>query len=157
MPTNDVPSAKSSEPLLVRLMEMKDTAAVARLATQLGYASTAAQIEQRFRILETSSEATVFVAESPDRRVVGWIHVFVSHALESDADVEIGGLVVEEAVRGRGVGTALIATAERWTRERGYHDIAVRANVIRAAAHAFYKLQKYEIVKSQYKLKKKLV
>src|SRR6185295_13861636 len=141
---------------LVRPMKIEDVAAVAQLATQLGYPSTAAQIEHRFRTLEKSPDDRVLVAEAPDGGVLGWIHVFGRRMLESDADAEIGGLVVDEAARGRGTGSALMKSAEAWARERGYDEVSVRTNVIRVEAHEFYKSRGYQVLKSQYKLRKNL-
>jgi GNAT superfamily N-acetyltransferase len=138
-------------------MTIDDVAAVARLATQLGYPSTDFQIEQRFHALEQSPDARVLIAEAPDGAVLGWIHVFGRRMLESDPDAEIGGLVVDEATRGRGVGSALVASAEVWAREHGYDVVSVRSNVIRTEAHEFYKSRGYQVLKSQYKLRKRLV
>ena len=137
-------------------MEIDDAAAGARLATQLGYPSTAAQIERRFQALDEAPDARVLIAEGADGTVLGWIHVFGNRRLESDPDAEIGGLVVDEAARGRGVGSALMASAETWAKERGYTAVSVRTNVIRVDAHRFYKARGYEVLKSQYKLRKNL-
>lgn len=137
-------------------MKVEDLEAAARLATQLGYPSTAEQIGRRFRALSESEDARVFVAEGPDGNAVGWVHVFGRRLLESDADAEVGGLVVDEQFRGRGIGKALMASAEAWARERGYSLVSVRSNVIRTEAHEFYKRLGYEITKSQYKLRKRL-
>ena len=138
-------------------MSIADVSAVARLATQLGYPSTPAQIERRFRALENAPEAGVMVAEGPDGAVIGWIHVFATRQLESDPGAEIGGLVVDESARGRGIGSALMESAEAWARERGFEGVSVRSNVIRLEAHEFYKSRGYQILKSQFKLRKRLV
>jgi GNAT superfamily N-acetyltransferase len=138
-------------------MSIADGPAVARLATQLGYPSTPAQIERRFRALEAAPEASVLVAEGPDGTVLGWIHVFITRQLESDPGAEIGGLVVDEGARGSGVGSALLASVEAWARERGYEGVSVRSNVVRAEAHEFYKSRGYQVLKSQFKLRKRLV
>ncbi|HYR68276.1 MAG TPA: GNAT family N-acetyltransferase [Candidatus Dormibacteraeota bacterium] len=138
-------------------MTVEDAAAVAHLATQLGYPSTAAQIERRFHALEESPDARALIAEGRDGTILGWIHVYGTRHLESDPGTEIGGLVVDETARGRGVGSALMASAEAWARERGYEVVRVRTNVIRTEAHEFYKSRGYEVVKSQYRLGKKLV
>ena len=45
----------------------------------------------------------VLVVEENDA-VRGWIHVFGAHHLESDVCAEIGGLVVAEGGRSRGLG-----------------------------------------------------
>lgn len=137
-------------------MTERDAEAVATLSTQLGYASTAEQTLMRFRSIGDAPDARVWVAESQDGRIVGWIHLFGNRLLESDADAEIGGLVVDEAARGRGVGRALVGAAESWARERGYSVISVRSNVIRKEAHEFYKGLGYETTKSQFKFRKRL-
>ena len=137
-------------------MRIEDVGAVARLAAQLGYPSTPEQIERRFRALDGAPDARVFIAEDSDGNAVGWVHVFGRRLLESDPDAEVGGLVVDEQARGRGVGKALMAQAEAWARERGYSIVSIRSNVIRVEAHEFYKALGYEVLKSQYKLRKKL-
>jgi len=138
-------------------MTFADAPAVARLATQLGYPSTAAQIERRFRALGESPDARALIAEGPDGAVLGWVHVYGTRHLESDATAEIGGLVVDEAARGQGVGSALMIAGEAWARERGYESASIRSNVVRVEAHEFYKSRGYEVVKSQYRLRKRLV
>lgn len=138
-------------------MTIADAPAAARLAAQLGYPSTAAQIERRFRALEEPGDARVLIAEGADGVVVGWIHIFGTRPLESDSCAEIGGLVVDDAVQGRGVGSALVTSAEAWAKERGYGVVSVRSNVIRLEAHEFYKSRGYQVLKSQFKLRKQLV
>lgn len=137
-------------------MKIEDAEAAARLASQLGYPSTAEQIERRFNALHGVDDARVFVAEGADGTPVGWIHIFGRRMLESDPDAEIGGLVVDERLRGRGIGKALMAFAEAWAQERGYRTVSLRSNVIRKDAHEFYKGLGYEVLKSQYKLRKQL-
>ena len=143
--------------ILVRPMTAGDAVAVARLTTQLGYPSTAAQIERRFRALGESPDARILIATGTDGSALGWIHVFGNRLLESDPDAEIGGLVVDEGARGRGVGSVLMTSAEAWAKERGYEVVSVRSNVIRTEAHEFYKSRGYQVLKSQYKLRKMLV
>ena len=137
-------------------MTEADAEGVATLSTQLGYPSTAEQTLRRFRAIGDAPDARVWVAEDPDGAIVGWIHLFGNRLLESDPDVEIGGLVVHEDARGRGVGRALVGAAEDWARERGYTMVSVRSNVLRKEAHEFYKGLGYEPTKSQFKFRKKL-
>jgi GNAT superfamily N-acetyltransferase len=145
-----------SNSIPVRPMTEGDAEGVAALSTQLGYPSTTDQTLRRFRAIGDAPDARVWVAELPDGAIVGWIHLFGNRLLESDPDIEIGGLVVHEAVRGRGVGRALVQAAEAWARERGYTVVSVRSNVIRREAHEFYKGLGYEPTKSQFKFRKKL-
>ena len=133
-----------------------DAEAVAALSTQLGYPSTAEQTLKRFRAIADAPDARVWVAEAADGAILGWIHLFGNRLLESDPDAEIGGLVVHEAARGRGVGRALVGAAEAWARECGYTVVSVRSNVIRKDAHEFYKGLGYEPTKSQFKFRKRI-
>ena len=50
-----------------------------------------------------------------------------------------------------------MTSAEAWARERGFEVVSVRSNVIRIEAHEFYKSRGYQVLKSQYKLRKRLV
>lgn len=137
-------------------MTEADVEGVAALSTQLGYPSTAEQTLRRFRALGDAPDARVWVAQDAEGAIVGWIHLFGNRLLESDPDVEIGGLVVHEDARGRGVGRALVGAAEDWARERGYTMVSVRSNVLRKGAHEFYKGLGYEPTKSQFKFRKKI-
>lgn len=135
-------------------MTAEDAARVAALAGELGYPSTLAQIEKRFRAVEGDEDARVFVAEDAEGQVQGWVHVFGLHLMESEGAAEVGGLVVDSRVRGRGIGRTLMAAAEAWARERGYTRVTLRSNVIRTETHRFYQGLGYTIVKSQHKFQK---
>jgi GNAT superfamily N-acetyltransferase len=136
-------------------MVLEDAPHVATLSGQLGYPSTPAEIENRFRALAADADSSLLVAAGPDGRVVGWIHVFGNHLLESDPAAEVGGLVVDEQLRGQGVGSTLLREAERWAAEHGYREVWIRSNVIRKETHGFYQRKGYEILKSQLKFRKR--
>ena len=140
----------------VRAMRREDAEQVAALAGELGYPSTPAQIEARFRGIEGNDDSRVFVAADSDGRVWGWVHVFGHHLLESEGQAEVGGLIVDSRARGVGIGTSLMAAAEAWARERGYARLTLRSNTIRTEAHRFYQDLGYTIVKSQHKFQKPL-
>jgi len=125
-----------------------DDDALARLASQLGYPSTAADMARRLARLRGEDGAAVLVAER-EGVVRGWIHVFGVHSVESDAFAEIGGLVVDESARGHGTGAALVAAAEEWALRAGYPALRVRSNVVRAAAHRFYERRGFARLKTQ--------
>jgi GNAT superfamily N-acetyltransferase len=88
-------------------------------------------------------------AEEAAGPVVGWIHVFAAHRLESGPFAEIGGLVVGEEARGRGVGKRLLAAARSWAFERGIRELRVRSNVLRERAHRFYEREGFARSKEQ--------
>lgn len=140
----------------VREMTLADADRVAILAGELGYPSTRAQIEARFRAIEGSNDSKVIVAVDDAGEVVGWVHLFCLPLIVSGTYVEVGGLVVDSRFRGHGIGRALMAAAEAWTLERGFKQLMLRSNTLRTEAHQFYKDLGYTIVKSQHKFQKLL-
>jgi GNAT superfamily N-acetyltransferase len=140
----------------VRPMTEADADAVNALSSQLGYPAAGGATLGRVRAVLASAIADAFVAEDPEGRVVGWAHVFAVPFIESGPNAELGGLVVDESVRGMGIGRALVARAEEWARERGMKDLCLRSNVIRGETHEFYRRLGFEIQKSQYKFRKEL-
>ena len=141
---------------IIRPAKLSDLSALPDLATQLGYPSTPESIRPRLEDLLSRTDGNVILVAELDGRVVGWAHAHIYRLLVDDPEVEIGGLVVDESVRGQGVGEALMHAAEDWARERGCASVYLRSNTIRTRAHEFYKRIGYEIVKSQYALRKKL-
>lgn len=139
--------------VVVRPMERRDLAEVALLCGQLGYPSTPAQVVARVARLQASPDHAFFVAVDRET-VVGWIHLYVYTTLESDSSVEIGGVVVDERARRRGIGHLLMTEAERWAKSRSCSRIRLRSNVTRADAHAFYGSLGYRTSKTQYRLEK---
>ena len=143
-------------PITVRLARLEDAEALTKLADQLGYPSTVEQVRRRFKTLaEKSDENAVFVAEA-DGKILGWVHAHLYNLLVDDPEIEIGGLVVDETVRGQRIGERLMQAAEAWTLAKGCSSVYLRSNVIRTRAHEFYKRLGYSILKSQYAFRKVL-
>jgi GNAT superfamily N-acetyltransferase len=141
-------AAKQAE-TKIRRAKARDAARLAELAGHLGYTATPAEIAQRLRTIKAASQHAVLVAESPDRKVIGWLHVSVSPLLEVELRAEVNGLVVAEDERSRGTGALLLRAAEQWARRRGCKNMSVRSNVIRDRAHQFYLRHGYEHYKTQ--------
>lgn len=142
--------------IFIRPAKVEDVEALANLATQLGYPSTIEQVQTRFKVLRAGPvEDIVFVAEV-DGQVMGWIHAHIYRLLVDDPEVEIGGLVVDENMRGHGIGEQLMDAAEIWAKERGCSSVYLRSNIVRTRAHEFYKRIGYQIIKSQYAFRKEL-
>ena len=140
----------------VRPMQEQDAAAVADLAGQLGYPSTAAQMRTRFGILSAEANSAAFVAEGVGGRVIGWIHVVGRAFLEMDPYAEIAGLVVDAGARRMGAGKELVAATGTWARGRGYATMRVRSNVKRVESRPFYEGLGFVTTKSQYVYEKRL-
>jgi len=147
---------EKSKELKIRRAKLTDASSLADLSGQLGYPATAAQIRRRLRGIRPASENAVYVAESPEAGVVGWVHVSKEPLLESDVRAEVNGLVVAEGQRSLGAGARLLAAAEDWARKHGCTGMNVRSNVIRERAHQFYLREGYEHYKTQKSFRKPL-
>ena len=129
---------------------------IARLSGELGYPATPDEIVQRLTNLSATSHAYVAVAAAPDGRLLGWMVVERHCGLESGEQAELAGLVVSSDARRLGVGRALVAAAEAWTRAGGFPTLRVRSNVLRAESHAFYRGVGFVPVKTQHTYEKSL-
>ncbi len=128
----------------IRSATVADAAEIARLSAQLGYPADVAVFEARLRqLLDSSLHAVLVAAAEPASAkaggtLAGLIGLEQRITLENGERAEIVGLVVDAAARRGGVGRALVAAAERWTRGRGLDELFLRSNVVRPEAHAFY-------------------
>ena len=147
----------AARPLVpIRPLREADLRAVADLAQQLGYAASPAELTDRFGPLAHSPAHAVLVAESAEGGVAGWIHVGTSLALIHGPEAEIHSLVVDERLRGRGIGAALVAAAEAWARSRDLRRVRVRCQVKREDAHRFYTREGFTHQKTQHVFGKSL-
>lgn len=126
------------------------------LCEQLGYPSTPVQVQQRLDEICSQADQAVFVAVLADGTAAGWAHAQRCLFLESDAFVELVGLVVDEHCRGMGLGGSLLAAVEAWSLRQGIAVVRLRSNVIRTEAHAFYRRAGYTQVKTQAAFEKRL-
>lgn len=142
--------------IVIRPATPDDAAAIARLAEQLGYTVTERDVSRRFAELVRQADHAVYVAAAPEAEAVGWIHLYIDVSLVHSPVVALGGLVVDEAYRGQGIGRRLMEQAETWGREQGCAAVYLKTNVIRLDAHAFYESLGYQKVKTQYAYRKSL-
>ena len=140
----------------IRRAKNNDAAQIAELCDQLGYPAKPAEIAQRLRKIKPPSQHAVLVAESPEQKVIGWLHVSVSPLVEVELRAEVNGLVVDNHERSSGTGALLLRAAEQWARSRGCKNMSVRSNVIRERAHQFYLRYGYEHYKTQKAFRKPL-
>ena len=142
--------------LKIRRARSADAPRLAELAGQLGYPATAAQLRQRLRAIQPSSQNAVFVADSSKDGIIGWLHVSKEPLLESEMRAEVNGLVVADEQRGLGAGARLLEAGEDWARKHGCKEMSVRSNVIRERAHKFYERNGFEHYKTQKSFRKPL-
>ena len=139
----------------IRRARAADREELARLSTELGYPMSPDEAEQRLGEIMSHTDHVLLVAES-DGRAAGWIQVSRTRIFESARQAEIAGLVVEQAMRGRGIGRLLVEEAARWARDNGCDALRVRTNVVREDAQRFYRREGFADVKTQQVLEKKL-
>ena len=133
----------------VRLARLGDARRVATLCHQLGYPVSQEEAQRRLKCIQQDERHAVYVAELVDGYVIGWVHVYLRMLLLANQHAEVGGLVVDENHRGRGIGRILMQHAEQWARGQGCETIYVRSNVVLERAHIFYRGIGYDNIKSQ--------
>lgn len=151
----DTSRTKSLPSVEVRPISELDAPAVAELSRQLGYEAPVETITERIHKILTLEDHAAFVA-CLDTAVFGWIDVSISHHLQSDPLATIGGLVVSENARSRGIGKILVAEAECWAKARGCRILRVRSRSTREGAHRFYLREGFRQTKLSAVFEKKL-
>jgi GNAT superfamily N-acetyltransferase len=128
--------------LVVREAKSGDAAAIAALATELGFANDAAAVRKRLAGFARAGEP-VLVADLDG--VIGCLAWTVWTPLHRPRPVgRITMMVVTKTARHRGVGTALLAEAEARFRKAGCGLAEVTSNVDLGGAHDFYRHNDYE-------------
>ena len=127
----------------IRLATDADAPAMASLLAHLGYPADPAELPERLRGMRAAGD-DAFVAELNDTPVgLATVHArAVLHVARPVA--QLTALVVPPEMRGRGVGRALVAEAERWGRERGADRLVVTTALHRAEAPLFYERLGFE-------------
>jgi GNAT superfamily N-acetyltransferase len=80
----------------------------------------------------------VLIAEDEQGQRLGFATVSHSTHFTGQRQANIGELVTNEKVEGRGVGTALVEACERWAREQGYALLTVSTGAANVRALRFY-------------------
>ncbi|WP_051797137.1 GNAT family N-acetyltransferase [Catenuloplanes japonicus] len=134
----------------VRTATVDDAADLQRLIATMGYDVPAATVRTRLDALP--DQHVVYVAVTD--RVIGWVHVLITHSLIAGVRAELGGIAAD--AESQGAGTALLSAAERWAARHGADSMYVRSGSTRTAAHRFYEKRGYTVVKTQLALTKPL-
>jgi ribosomal protein S18 acetylase RimI-like enzyme len=122
---------------------LSDAAALAMLMGELGYATTTAEMRERLRSILRDKVFRTFVAEIDDQ-VCGMIGTLTHASHEhNDPSGKIIALVVSKKHRRSGVGSALIAAAERDFVKRRVTRLSLTTRLTRVEAHRFYQALGY--------------
>ena len=125
--------------MLLRAPKDGDAPDIARLLGQLGYPSTAEEVLTRLKTLRDDAPATAAWVAELDGAVVGVATAREFPGIHISTPVAwLTVLVVDERVRGRGVGRQLVAAAEAWAKMVGAPRLSLTSAVHRKEAHQFY-------------------
>ena len=124
--------------LTIRAAGKADAAGLAGLMSELGYPTRTSDMEMRLDAIFQDPHYRGFVAVI-DGQICGMIGTCCLKSFEHN---NVGGrilaLVVSEKYRGRGVGAALVRTAETDFINRNVRRIALNTGLTREKAHQFY-------------------
>ena len=132
----------------IQPITLRHALAVQKLSQQLGYALFLNEIENNIKEVILSNDHIALVAIA-DGEVAGWIHAFKAVFLESNPFVEVGGLVVDENYRSKGIGKKLVEQIKQWCVEKQISTLRVRSQVKRKEAHQFYLANGFTEIKEQ--------
>ena len=118
-----------------------DATALAALAGELGYATSPDALLGRLAALHPT-DAAVIVSTDANDAPTGWCHVELRRTLVEPLSALIIaliiGLVIGDGHRSAGIGSELLAAAERWARARGCKRLVVATRITRERAHRSY-------------------
>jgi GNAT superfamily N-acetyltransferase len=141
---------------IVREMTSLDVQKTAELCGEFGFPVETKELEQRLTALKAIKNHQVFVAEIEPSLIVGWVHVYNAPSLISGPTSEIGGLIVSESCRRRGIGKLLMERAESWAKDQGCSGVLLATQTKRIEAQRFYENLGYSNLFSTYFMKKSI-
>jgi ribosomal protein S18 acetylase RimI-like enzyme len=128
----------------IRDAELNDAPELALLMCELDYQTDRTEMETRLELILSNPGYKTFVAIM-DGNVCGMIGTLAYPSYEhNDASGRILALVTSSRARRRGIGRALIATAEKDFAQRGIRRVSLDTRLTREDAHKFYQLLGYE-------------
>ena len=135
--------------MVIRRSHESDANAIASLAARLGCTVSGREVSSLQASILLLPDHAVFLAEYERRRSAGWLHVFVSRRVVVSPFAELGGIVVDDAHRRSGIGSALLAKAEDWALRAGCLVLRIRSNAERVQADTFYRDCGVDLSKTQ--------
>lgn len=148
-----MPDTSDHRALTVRAATTDDLSAIRDLLLQLGYSLEPDEVRDRLAGVMGAPGHAALVGERGGQ-VISLLHLFARPALEKPPEVIVQALVVDATDRQGGVGKAMMAAAEQWTRDRGLRSVALTSHIERADAHAFYAALGYHTVATSHLLRK---
>ena len=127
---------------MVREAVIADAPEVIRLLTLLGHEQPAADASARLAAFFEAGDRVLVSskgAAAPGAPLTGAVTLHITPELHRPGPIgRMTAVAVDEAVRGNGVGGALVAAAEKYFIEHGCAMVEVTSNKKRTRAHSFY-------------------
>lgn len=136
-------------------MTVGDVAATQDLLSQLGYPLALSEIQRRYGAIARSEDHAVMVGVQ-DERIVALCHMYARPALDKPPEAVVQALVVDQVLRGSGVGKRMMAAAESWAADHGFRSVSLGSQVSRSGAHAFYESLGYRNAATSHQFRKLL-
>lgn len=131
--------------LAVRDATQRDADAIARLVGELGHPTSAEAAAAQIARFARDPASRLQVAEGKGEGLVGLVATHITPRLDDDGFAcRITDVVVAAAHRRRGIGSTLIAAAEREARRAGAPRLDLSSGDWRSDAHAFYTRHGFE-------------
>jgi ribosomal protein S18 acetylase RimI-like enzyme len=121
---------------LIRDASIEDAVKITQLIEALGFSAAPEEVAVRIQQFGRSGHPVLVADEDGPVGCLTWHLMPVLH--RATAVGRISMLIVDEAARGRGIGTALVREAERKLALAGCGLVEVTSNERLQSAHAFY-------------------
>lgn len=123
-------------------------AALQRLIPLLGVHKVSPTKEELATLIE-SPGSTLVIAREPDDQgaIVGMLSLTI-YRVPTGVRSIVEDVVVDEAMRGRGIGNALVRRAIELAREAGANGVSLTSNPQREAANRLYQAMGFELRKT---------
>ncbi len=129
---------------IIRDAKLTDASALAALVCELGYKTTPAEMRRRLKSILDDVNYRTLVAEV-DGKVCGMIGTLAYASYEhNDPSGRILAVVTLANARRRGIGRALIASAEKAFAQKAVTRVSLDTRLTRKDAHKFYESLGYE-------------
>lgn len=134
----------------IRSAVASDAPTLSNLLTELGFPSPDNEISERLRAMRAAGEQVLVAVR--DGTVLGLLTIHLTPVLHRPAPVgRLTALVVTKPERNKGIGRALVATAEQMLEAKGCELVEVTSNLRLDEAHSFYKRLGYEATSLRFK------
>ncbi len=127
--------------MIIRRAEQSDFEQWYQMRVSLWSEATQAEDKEEMQDYLLSDTIAVFVAQTANGRLVGFLEANIRYYAESCITHNVGyveGWYVDEQHRQQGIGTALVRAAEDWARSKGCQEMAsdcLLDNEVSLAAH----------------------